>query len=353
VSTGRGKRRSRSSAGSEQPPGEQPPGEQPASEQPEAEPPARARGGPGPFTEEEIASVTGPGEPNELEDVETVAIEVADDEETPDLETSFEKLQQKSRKLSPERIRTVVESVLFVADRPLTVDQLYEATAIERSLIQEALEKISGAHRDGIHGIVLYEVAGAWQFRTDPHSSEYVRRYLRVKPQRLTRAAVETLAIIAYRQPVTRPELEEIRGVDCGAVLKALLDRKLVKILGKKEEVGRPILYGTTREFLEFFALKDLSSLPTLREFHELTQEHQEIVEKESAPPPPLKGVVEALADPEFQKKIEKSEAATEAALQELEAAMDVADQTQKVAASILNPKPPPPPEGEAGPEPR
>ena len=109
-----------------------------------------------------------------------------------------------------------------------------------------------------------------------------MRRFLRVKPQRLTRAALETLAIVAYRQPVTRPEVEEIRGVDCGAVMKALLERKLVKILGKKEEPGRPILYGTTREFLEFFALKDLASLPTLREFHELSEEHREIVEKEA-----------------------------------------------------------------------
>ena len=127
---------------------------------------------------------------------------------------------------------------------------------------------------------MLHEVAGGWQLRTSPDNSDFARRFLRVKPQRLTRAALETLAIVAYRQPVTRPEIEEIRGVDCGAVVKALLERRLVKILGKKEEPGRPILYGTTREFLEFFALKDLASLPTLREFHELSEEHREIVEK-------------------------------------------------------------------------
>ena len=196
-------------------------------------------GGPGPFSEEEIAAVTGPGGESELDEVEAAAIE---EDTGPDLETSFEKLVSKSRKLSEDRIRTVLQSVLFVADKPLTVDQLYEATGIDRELILQALNRISGMHRDGINGIVLHEVAGGWQFRTDPHSAEYVRRYLRVKPQRLTRAAVETLAIIAYRQPVTRPEVEEIRGVDCGAVIKALMDRKLVKILGKKEEVGRPIL---------------------------------------------------------------------------------------------------------------
>ncbi len=310
--------------------------------------PARGSGGPSPFTEEEIAAVTGPGDEDDLEDADVATIEA---DEAPDLQSSFEKLLVKSRNLSPERIRTILESVLFVADKPLDLDQLFEATGIDREKIQEALNQISGVHRDGISGIVLYEVAGGWQFRTDPHSAEYVRRYLRVKPQRLTRAAVETLAIIAYRQPVTRPEVEEIRGVDCGAVIKALMDRKLVKILGKKEEVGRPILYGTTREFLEFFALKDLSALPTLREFHELTQEHQEIVEKERPAAPGASGTVELLADPDFQKRMDKSVAASEAALEELEQAMDAAEKTQKAATSILNPTPPPS-EGDKGPEP-
>jgi segregation and condensation protein B len=309
-------------------------------------------GGPGPFSEEEIAAVTGPTGDAELDEVEAAAIE-EDAGPEPDLETSFEKLLQKSRKLSEDRIRTVLQSVLFVADKPLSVDQLYEATGIERELISNALNQISGLHRDGVNGIVLHEVAGGWQFRTDPHSAEYVRRYLRVKPQRLTRAAVETLAIIAYRQPVTRPEVEEVRGVDCGAVLKALMDRKLVKILGKKEEVGRPILYGTTREFLEFFALKDLSALPTLREFHELTQEHQEIVEKESTVAPKVAGTVEALADPGFQKRLEKSAAASEAALEELEQAISAADKTQKVAATVLTNTPPQTPDaGAPGPKP-
>jgi segregation and condensation protein B len=308
--------------------------------------PKRSSGGPSPFTEEEIAAVTGPGDEDELEDSEVATIEA---DEVPDLQSSFEKLVVKSRNLSPERIRTVLESVLFVAEKPLDLDQLFEATGIEREKILEALNQISGVHRDGISGIVLYEVSGGWQFRTDPHSGEYVRRYLRVKPQRLTRAAVETLAIIAYRQPATRPEIEDIRGVDCGAVIKALLDRKLIKILGKKEEVGRPMLYGTTREFLEFFALKDLSALPTLREFHELTQEHQEIVEKERPAAPGASGTVELLADPDFQKRMDKSVAASEAALEELEQAMDAAEKTQKAATSILNPTPPPP-EGDKGP---
>ncbi|RKG95416.1 SMC-Scp complex subunit ScpB [Corallococcus sp. CA053C] len=311
-------------------------------------------GGPGQFSEEEIAAVTGPGPDDaELDGVEPAAIEEDSDDAVPDLQSSFEKLVSKSRNLSVDRIRTVLESVLFVAERPLSVDELYQATGIHRDAITQALDQLSGIHREGISGIVLYEVAGGWQFRTDPHSAEYVRRYLRVKPQRLTRAAVETLAIIAYRQPVTRPELEDIRGVDCGAVLKALMDRKLVKILGKREEVGRPILYGTTREFLEFFALKDLSALPTLREFHELTQEHRDIVEKEAAPPVPVaSGTVAALSDPGFTKRMEKNEAASEAALEELEEAMAAAERSQKVSSSVLE-SPPSPGKGDSeGPKP-
>ena len=312
--------------------------------------PEAGTGGPSPFSEEEIAAVTGPGGDDELDDVEAAAIE----EGGPDFETPFEKLVQKSRKLSAERVRTVVESLLFVSDKPLTLDQLFESSGIDRELITKALDQLGGIHREGISGIVLYEVAGGWQFRTDPHSAEYVRRFLQVKPQRLTRAAVETLAIIAYRQPVTRPEVEDIRGVDCGAVLKALLDRKLVKILGKKEEVGRPILYGTTREFLEFFALKDLGSLPTLREFHELTQEHQDIVEKESGPRPTAEGTVETLADPEFQARMDKSTQASEAALEVLEEALAAAEKSQKASAAALNTHNPPPDEkgSEKSPEP-
>jgi segregation and condensation protein B len=184
--------------------------------------------------------------------------------------------------------------------------------------------------------VVLHEVAGGWQLRSSPDNSAFARRFLKVKPQRLTRAALETLAIIAYRQPVTRPEVEEIRGVDCGAVVKALLERKLIKILGKKEEPGRPILYGTSREFLEFFALKDLASLPTLREFHELSQEHREIVEK--VPEAPIEGIVDALADPTLQAQLDAKRAESDAALEELEAAMARAETTTTAAAAALTP---------------
>ena len=257
----------------------------------------------------------------------------AEIEEAPsEPEVPLEKLIHKSRRLSEERVQRILESLLFASDKPLTLNELHECTGLDRPRIQSAMESLCAAHREGISGTVLYEVGGGWQLRTDPSNAEYVRRLLKAKPQRLTRAAVETLAIIAYRQPVTRPEIEDIRGVDSGAVVNALLDRKLIKILGRKEEVGRPILYGTTREFLEFFALKDLASLPTLREFQELSSEHRELVEKEApaAPPPMLpldtqaKAAVEALGED------------SDAALAELEQAISAADAQSKSTAAVL-----------------
>ena len=258
----------------------------------------------------------------------------AEIEEAPsEPEVPFEKLIHKSRRLSKERVQGILESLLFASDKPLSLNQLHECTGLERPRIQTAMESLCAVHREGISGTVLYEVGGGWQLRTDPSNAEYVRRLLKVKPQRLTRAAVETVAIIAYRQPVTRPEIEDIRGVDSGAVVNALLDRKLIKILGRKEEVGRPILYGTTREFLEFFALKDLASLPTLREFQELSSEHRELVEKEApaAPPPPMLPL-----DPQDKAAVNALGADSDAALAELEQAISAADEQSKATAAVL-----------------
>ena len=284
-----------------------------------------------PFSEAEVRSVAAPPADAELDDVVPAEI----DEQPVEFEP-FERLVHRARRLSPERVRTVVESLLFVTDRPVTLDQLHEATGIERALLQEALEQLSGVHREGVSGIVLAEVAGGWQLRTDPESGEFVRRFLRVKPHRLTRAALETLSIIAYRQPVTRPEIEDVRGVDSAAVVKALLERRLIKILGKKDEVGRPILYGTTREFLEFFALKDLSALPTLREFHELSEEHRTLVDKEAPAMPSTEDLVQELADPGFEQGLEAAAPGAEEAMEALEAAMEEAEARTKAAAATL-----------------
>jgi len=272
-----------------------------------------------------------------LDEVESAEIHAGAEDEK---EEPFEKLAAVARRLSEPRVRTIVETLLFLAERPLSEEEIQKASGIEKERVAKALDKLSGHYREGVCGIVLHEVAGGWQLRTSPDNSAFARRFLQVKPQRLTRAALETLAIIAYRQPVTRPEIEEIRGVDCGAVVKALLERKLVKILGKKEEPGRPMLYGTTREFLEFFALKDLASLPTLREFHELSVEHREIVEKAPEPEGPgIAGIVDELADGKLQADLEAKRAESDAALEELEKAMEVADEKARAAAAALGEK--------------
>ena len=132
--------------------------------------------------------------------------------------------------------------------------------------VQELLAELKAEY--ATRGIVLDEVAGGWLFRTSAQYAPFVRELASEKPVRLTRAQVETLAIPAYRQPITRPEIDDIRGVDSGATLKLLLERDLVRILGKKDEPGRPLLYGTTTQFLEFFGLKSLKDLPTLQRVH-------------------------------------------------------------------------------------
>jgi segregation and condensation protein B len=293
---------------------------------------------PGTVSEQELAALQAAeeakGDPA-LDEVPSAEIDVADEKEEP-----FEKLQAAARRLSDARARTVVETLLFLAERPLGEEEIRLATGLEPARVAKALDQLSGHYREGIAGIVLHEVAGGWQLRTSPDNADFARRFLRVKPQRLTRAALETLAIIAYRQPVTRPEIEEIRGVDCGAVVKALLERRLLKILGKKEEPGRPILYGTTREFLEFFALKDLASLPTLREFHELSEEHRDIVEK--APEPerePIAGLVDELKDERLRAELEAKRAESDKALEELERAIDEADVRSRAAEAALDDK--------------
>ncbi|HEX2570618.1 MAG TPA: SMC-Scp complex subunit ScpB [Polyangia bacterium] len=175
--------------------------------------------------------------------------------------------------VAPEtRLPSILESLVLAADRPLSTADLAELVGErERSKVDAALRKLAEEYAS--RGIQLHAVAGGWQFRTDPRNAPWVGRLLTQKPVRLTRAQLEVMAIVAYRQPITRPEIDEIRGVDSGGTLKTLLDRSLLRILGKKEEPGRPMLYGTTREFLEFFNLKDLKDLPTLREYHELTGE--------------------------------------------------------------------------------
>jgi len=185
---------------------------------------------------------------------------------------------------SPGRLESILESLLYAADRPLTVAELKRlVNERDAKKVTTALEALRERHAET--GIQLASLAGGWQFRTHPDNGPWVAKLVAGRPQRLTRAMLEALAIVAYRQPITRPEIDEIRGVDCGPVLKTLLERGFVRILGKKEDVGRPMLYGTTPEFLRTFSLRDLSELPTLREFHELSEQQMATVDAQSPLP--------------------------------------------------------------------
>jgi segregation and condensation protein B len=246
--------------------------------------------------------------------------------------------------VAPGRLESVVESLLFASERPLTVAELKRLLG-ERdgNKVTAALEALAERRRDS--GVPLIQVAGGWQLRTHPDNVAWVSRLVTGRPQRLSRAMLEALSIVAYRQPITRPEIDEIRGVDCGPVLKTLLDRGLVRMIGKKEEVGRPILYGTTPEFLRIFSLRDLSELPTLREFHELGAAEMAKVDAEAPPsgaaaegPPP----VAAPASPPVQH-MEPDE--DDELLSELERA------TAAAAQAASSPEAPPPAEtGESPP---
>lgn len=151
-----------------------------------------------------------------------------------------------------------------------------EAEKIGRSEILQALEELAAEYRDQPQrGIVLAEVANGWQFRTKPENAAILQQFYQPKPTKISKPSLETLAIVAYKQPITRVEIDLIRGVDSGGVLKTLLEKNLVRIVGKKDEPGKPMLYGTTQDFLELFQLKGLQELPTLKEFRELEEEFQ------------------------------------------------------------------------------
>lgn len=176
--------------------------------------------------------------------------------------------------MTTSRLKSVVESLLFVSDAPVSLDRLCGILEeYDRESIRGALAALMEDYAQPDSGITLAEVAKGYQFRTREENGEYIRRLIKVKASRFSQSALETLAIIAYRQPITRAEIEYLRGVDSGGVVKTLLERKLIKILGKKDIPGRPLIYGTTREFLEIFSLKDLRSLPTLREIEDLSAE--------------------------------------------------------------------------------
>jgi len=183
--------------------------------------------------------------------------------------------------LEDHQLKSAIEALLFVSNNPLSLDRLkgiFEETQPEQ--IHAQILALSHEYDERGAGIMLAEVAGGYQLATRPENVSWIRKFKSVKVSaKLSKPALETLAIVAYKQPITRMEVEAIRGVNIGGIMRNLMERRLVKIVGKKDVPGKPMMYGTTLEFLQYFGLKDLSALPTLKEFQEL-EAGEEVMEE-------------------------------------------------------------------------
>lgn len=178
--------------------------------------------------------------------------------------------------LNDETLKALIEAILYVAPEPVTLDAIVKSLeGEERERVKSKLGELMEDYNRPEHGIQIRPIAGGYKFSSKPEHHEVLRKFVKnlKSPIRLSKPALETLAVIAYRQPVTLPEIDEIRGVDCGGVIHTLLERKLVVTAGRKNVVGRPILYRTSRDFLVHFGLKDVGELPSLREFEEMARQ--------------------------------------------------------------------------------
>ena len=177
--------------------------------------------------------------------------------------------------MTNEERRAALEAIIYAADEPATIEQLAGALGEEKLVVQAALDELAASYAVEERGIEIRAVAGGYKMYTKPQQHDVVRRFIKSlrPPLRLSMPALETLAVIAYKQPATGPEIGEIRGVNTSGVLKTLLDKRMIVTAGRKEVIGRPILYKTSKEFLMRFGLSDLDELPSLKEFEALARE--------------------------------------------------------------------------------
>ena len=177
--------------------------------------------------------------------------------------------------MTPVELKSALEAIIYAADEPATLDQLAAAVGEEKHVVRAALDELVAGYASDERGIEIRAVAGGYRVYTKPQHHDVVRRFIKSlrPPLRLTMPALETLAVIAYKQPVTMPEIQEIRGVNCAGVIQTLLEKRLITTAGRKAVVGRPILYRTSKEFLMRFGLSDLDELPSLKEFEALARE--------------------------------------------------------------------------------
>lgn len=175
------------------------------------------------------------------------------------------------REVSDAELKSIAEALIFVAEEPISAKTIAELLELESAPVERAIVELVAEYDERDGGLQLREIAGGWQIATRAEHHEYVRAYLRSKPSaKLSLASLETLAVIAYKQPITIPEILEIRGVQSPSAIKTLLEKRLIVAKGHKETVGRPMMYGTSKEFLIQFGLKDLSELPSIEDFRDL-----------------------------------------------------------------------------------
>jgi segregation and condensation protein B len=166
------------------------------------------------------------------------------------------------------RNKAILEALLFASGEPLTIGAIAKATSLNEQNIREILRELTADYRDRNSGIIIAEIADGYELATDPELAAWIRRMKNVHvSNKLSQPSIETLSIIAYKQPITKVEIDQLRGVNSDAAVKSLLDKRLVKIIGKKESPGRPFLYSTTNEFLQYFGLKNLTELPAIHDF--------------------------------------------------------------------------------------
>jgi segregation and condensation protein B len=176
-----------------------------------------------------------------------------------------------TREISDAELKSIAEALIFVADEPLNAKTIADVLKVDLDAVEKAISELVAECDARNGGLQLREIAGGWQIATRPEHHEQVRAYLKSKPSaKLSLASLETLAVIAYKQPVTVPEILEIRGVQSPSAIKTLLDKRLIVARGRKETVGRPMMYGTSKEFLIQFGLKDLTELPSIEDFQDL-----------------------------------------------------------------------------------
>jgi segregation and condensation protein B len=200
------------------------------------------------------------------------------------------------------QLKAVLEAVVYVMNEPMPAAQIAEALGRDRKEVEDALKELVEETGAAGRGLFIREVAGGYQMATKPEHHEAIRQFVKnlKQPLKLSQAALETLAVIAYKQPITLPEILEIRGVQGGGVLKTLIDRKLVTTAGRKQVIGRPMLYKTTKDFLTQFGLKDVNELPSLKEFEEIRR--QSMADDEfSAEPTPAEPMTAESANPESE----------------------------------------------------